>query len=94
MDCSYSELVEKIQGDKSIGKDVLIELSEEIIDYSAKIIEMQDAIKKMQTNQNYLRSGINNTMKHLELKTPLSIKIDKGIIVISDSTVTIETNVL
>lgn len=94
MDCSYSGLVEKIQGDKSIGKEVLIELSKEIIDYESKIFELQDTLKKMQLNQKNLRAGIDNAMKHLQIKTLLAIKIDEGIIVISDVAVTIERNVL
>jgi|JI7StandDraft_1071085.scaffolds.fasta_scaffold702855_1 5'-3' exonuclease len=94
MDCSYSGLVKKIQGDKSIGKEILIELSEEIIDYEKRIFEMQDNLKKMQSNQKNLRAGIDNAMKHLQIKTPLSIKIDNGIIVISDVSVTLQSNVL
>jgi hypothetical protein len=55
---------------------------------------MQDNLKKMQSNQKNLRAGIDNAMKHLQIKTPLSIKIDNGIIVISDVSVTLQSNVL
>ena len=94
MDCSYSGLVNLIQHDKGIGKEILIELSLEFIHCQKRIIELQDKLKDMQSNQKNVRVGIDNAMDHLQIKSPLAIKINEAIIVITDVAVTIEKNVL
>lgn len=94
MDYSYSSLVDRIQEDTVIGKDVLIELSNKIIDKQNEIFKIEDDLKKLKTEQKMLRAGIDNTMKHLKYKSPLAIKFHDVLIVISDVAVTVERNVI
>jgi hypothetical protein len=94
MDYSYSGLIDRIQGDAIIGKDVLVELSNRIIDKQDEIFKMEDALKKLQLEQKMLRAGIDNAMKHLKYTSPLAIKYNDVLIVISDISVTLERNVI
>lgn len=94
MDYSYSGITEKLQGDKEEGRKFLIGLSHQYVFYKEKIERQMELLKELETKKNLLRAGINNAMQHLKLEKPLAIILNKELIVISESDVTFETNVL
>ena len=93
-DLSFSGLVNIIQRDKEKGKKVMIELSERFIDAKKEVGKLELMLQKAKCDQVTLQNAVVNVLKHLELQTPLAIKLDKSIIVITDISITIETNVL
>ena len=93
-DLSFSGLVNIIQRDKEKGKQVMIELSERFIDAKKEVGKLELMLQKAKCDQETLSNAVANVLKHLELQTPLAIKLDKSIIVITDISITIETNVL
>jgi hypothetical protein len=94
MDFSYSGITERLQGDKAEGKKLLIALSQEYVDYKERIAAQEQILMNMRANKGGIKIGIDNILKHLQLKTPLAITLDKEIIVITSEDVTFETNVL
>ena len=93
-DLSFSGLVNIIQRDKEKGKKVMIELSERFIDAKKEVGKLELMLQKAKSDQATLSNAVANVLKHLQLQTPLTIKLDKSIIVITDISITIETNVL
>lgn len=88
IDCSYSGIVDKIQGDNDKGKEFLIELSTAIIAGEDKIDAVKKQLKELETNQKTLRAGIDNVIKHLKLKSNLTIMDGDSMIIITDDFVT------
>lgn len=81
MDTSYSGITGKIQHDKTIGKEVITELALEYITNKEKIVQLESELKKLSGWNNSVRHGVDMALKHLEMKLPLAVKIDDGIIV-------------
>lgn len=94
MDLSYSALVDKIQGNISVGKDFIISISSDYIDIKSKIAEAERNLHLLNNEKRELKSGVNHIMKHLNLERPLAIVVNDGIIVVSDADITLESNVL
>lgn len=97
-DLSFSGIVNEIDGDEQTCKDFIIEAYYQI-EKQRKIVE--EIKRNLHNEESYLRSlenSIDLAMKHLSLQKPLAIIIDKGtyneLLVISDSAVTLEKNVL
>ena len=93
-DLSYSGLSGLIDGDIKKGREALIELSNEYIVKKAEIADRERKLAILKQDHDAIYGGIQKVMKHLELSYPLAIKIDAGIIVISEKAITLETNVL
>lgn len=93
-DLSYSGLTDLIQGDKEKGRKALIELTNDYIETKADIEAKEKKLSTLKQDNDAIYGGIQKVMKHLKLQYPLAIKVDAGIIVISEKAVSIETNVL
>jgi hypothetical protein len=97
-DLSFSGIVNEIDGDENTCKDFIIEVYYQI-EKQRKIV---DEIKRnLHNEESYLRSlenSIDLAMKHLHWQKPLALIINKGtyneLLVISNSAVTLEKNVL
>lgn len=93
-DLSYSGLVAKIQNDKNIGREILIDIVKEFEAKMQHRKELEKRLKDTETDIANLVSASSSVFKHLELKTPLAIIIPEGIAVISNVSISIERNVL
>ena len=97
-DLSFSGIVNEIDGDEKTCKDFIIEAYYQI-ERQRKIVE--ELKRNLHNEESHLRSlenSIDLAMKHLNWKKPLALIIDKGtyneLLVITDSAVTLEKNVL
>lgn len=93
-DLSYSGLVAKIQNDKNVGREILIDIVTEFESKMQQRKELELQLKKTETDIANLVSASSSIFKHLELKMPLAIIIPEGIAVISNTSMSIERNVL
>ena len=93
-DLSFSGLSNLIQGDTKIGKDAMIELSKRYISMKDEILAAEKKLQNLKNEHATLYGGVGRIMEHLKISFPLAIIIDKGLIVISEKTISVETNVL
>lgn len=93
-DLSYSGLVELIQGNVGEGRLAIIELSERYISAKNEIALADKKLKLLKQDADQIYGGIEKILKHLSITLPLAVKVDKGIIVITNNGITVETNVI
>lgn len=93
-DLSYSGLTDLIQGNVGDGRLAIIELSERYIFTKKEIEDKESKLNILKQDADSLYGGVHKILKHLKISLPLAVKIEKGIIVISDKAITIETNVI
>ncbi len=94
LDLSYSGISGLLQGDKEKGKNFLIRVCNDYIQAKKVLEEKQHELLILQQDVSETRAGIDRTLKHLKINTPLALIIEESLIVISDKDVTIEKNVL
>jgi hypothetical protein len=94
IDLSFSGLSDTINGDKQVGKELLIKIACDYFKYTSRLNELEKELTQIKNQLGYTRGGINNAMQHLKLSKPLAIVTDNGLIVISEIDVTLEKNVL
>lgn len=71
---TFSEIVDKIQGDKRKGAELLIFLSREQIKAKKEVDKLEIAMNKAQNSYQSTVVGIERIFKHLKLKTPFLVK--------------------
>ncbi len=72
-DYSYSGLVSLLQGDKELGKKILVELAKEIEENKVILANIEKQRSQILSKQVVLTGGLVNTMRHLELNFPLTV---------------------
>lgn len=93
-DLSFSGIVSKLQGDKELGKKMLIEIALKAEKNKEEKASLQTKLQKCITESGILGAGVKNIMNHLELASPLTIIGDNEVIVITNGDIKIEKNVL
>ena len=93
-DLSYSVLVDAIQNDRAIGRELLIKIARERDALLRKKNELELSLSDVNLRLKELKSGSEHIVEHLHIETPFAIKVDEGIIVCSPIDITIERNVL
>ena len=97
-DLSFSGIVSQIDGDETEGKDFIIETFYEIEKQKKVVDQIKRSLQNEESHLIRLENSIDLAMRHLNWKKPLALIIDKTtskeLLVISDSTITLEKNVL
>lgn len=90
----FKEIAEHVNGDQDKGKDLMLCL---LANEKACAQVCKDLLQKMDeaaAAQETYKTAIERVMTHLELKKPLAVKVVGGIWVISETSITFETNVI
>lgn len=93
-DLSYSKIVDIVQHEISIGGDILVEIALEKEDIDKQILDAEIKLQSLKTRELQLRKASLLVLKHLNRKTPLAVKRQDFIVVVSDSNISIEENVI
>ena len=97
-DLSFSGIVNIIDTDEKIGKEFIIEVYNEIQKQKKIVEELERELHNEQSHLKRLEESINMTFNHLGWRKPMAFIIDKEesneIIVVSDSNITLEKNIL
>lgn len=94
LDVSYSGVSDLIEGDKETGRKFLVRACKEYLATKKEIEDREHQLRVLNSDLSDTRTGIDNALRHLKIEKPLAIKVEEGIVVISDKAVTLETNVL
>ena len=97
-DLSFSGIVNEIDGDENTCKDFIIEAYYQIEKQRKIVDEIKRNLHNEESHLRSLENSIDLAMKHLRWQKPLALIINKEtyneLLVISDSAVTLEKNVL
>jgi hypothetical protein len=93
-DLSFSKIVDLIQHDNKKGADMLVQIATEKEKIDKLFLEAEIRVQQIKTRQLELRKGALGVLKHLKRETPLAVKCNDFIVVVSDTDITIERNVL
>jgi len=96
-DLSFSGIVGIIDGDKKTAKEYLVENFFKIHDQRKVVEELKSKLYKEETYLRNLENSIDLVFKHMMFKKPMALIVGddaKEIIVISESNITLEKNVL
>jgi len=93
-DLSFSNIVGLVNHDHNTAKELLIQIAreKEVVDNNLQDLEIK--LQQLTTRQLQLKKGALLVLKHLKKETPLAVKEDEFIVVVSDSNISIERNVL
>lgn len=95
---SFSGVVNEIQGDENVAKEVLLFAFEKVQKQKKLIAEWEKDLEIAKSNLSRIEGITDLVFDHMKFTKPMAIVIDKGafkeILVISDSAVTLEKNVL
>jgi hypothetical protein len=94
LDLSIENISELVAGDKSKGKELIEQLSNEYFKYKEEIQAKSQELEKLNNYIVKLRIGISRVMGHLHIDTPLAIIESNSLIVITTKDITRETNIL
>ncbi len=92
-DLSYSGIVDKIQGDKYVAKQMLINIACDLEIAKSKKSLIEDALKKTNDTIDYLQIGVERILNHINIEKTTIITKDSVITITSDN-VNIERNLL
>lgn len=93
-DLSFSGIVSRLQGDKELGKKMLIEIALEAEKNKEEKAILQKKLQKCINESGIYGAGVKNIMNHLKLESPLTIIGDNEVIVITNGEIKIEKNVI
>lgn len=93
-DLSYSAIVDKIDGNKDVGKELLVELLDVYFKRLNKVDELESKLRPIMTDISLIKSSVKYILDHLKLETPLNIVLDDKIIKITDNEILVETNII
>jgi hypothetical protein len=97
-DLSFSGIVNEIDGDENTCKDFIIEAYYEIEKQRKIVDEIKSNLRNEENHLRSLEKSIDLAMEHLHWQKPLALIINKEtyneLLVITDSAVTLEKNVL
>jgi len=95
---SFSGVVNEIQGDENVAKEVLLFAFEKVQKQKKLIAEWEKDLEIAKSNLSRIEGITDLVFNHMKFTKPMALVIDKGtfkeILVISDSAVTLEKNVL
>ena len=95
---SFSGVVNEIQGDENVAKEVLLFAFEKVQKQKKLITEWERDLEIAKSNLSRIEGITDLVFNHMKFTKPMALVIDKGtfkeILVISDSAVTLEKNVL
>lgn len=95
---SFSGVVNEIQGDENVAKEVLLFAFEKVQKQKKLIAEWERDLEIAKSNLSRIEGITDLVFKHMKFTKPMALVIYKGafkeILVISDSAVTLEKNVL
>jgi len=93
-DLSWSKIVDLIQHENIKGADMLIEIATEKEQIDKDLLDAEIKLQGIKTRQLQLKKGALLILKHLKREPPLAVKRKDFIVVVSDTNITIERNVL
>ncbi len=93
-DYSYSGLVDVIQGDTEIAGDVLFDLACQLQCINNEIDTLEKNLQSLKTTKADILQASKRVLKHIQKEAPLSVVREKSIIIINDSDMKFETNVI
>lgn len=95
---SFSGVVNEIQGDENVAKEVLLFAFEKVQKQKKLIAEWERDLEIAKSNLSRIEGITDLVFQHMKFTKPMALIVDKGtfkeILVISDSAVTLEKNVL
>lgn len=91
-DLSYSNLVEIIQNDEKIGGEVLHYLANGLLETRREIAEIEKRLISLRNRQDSLLSASRKVVRHLDRDSPLYVKCEDCIIVVTANDLVIENN--
>ena len=91
---SFSEIVDHVQSDKQVGKELLISLITAYNDCGAEIKDLEDKLSNAKSSQGCYYSGVQRTITHLQLRMPLGVSFDNGLFVVTENGITFEANII
>lgn len=93
-DLSYSNIIGLVNHCPDTAKELLIQIAKEkeVVDNNLQSLEVQ--LQELTTRHSQLKKGSLLVLKHLKKETPLAVRGDELIVVVSDSNISIERNVL
>ena len=75
---NYSEIVNKVQGDKKKAKKLMIELIQEYDELEDIINEKRIELKNLQHKQDSFEANLHHIIKHIKLDYPVIINDTKN----------------
>ena len=93
-DLSFSGVVNQIDGDKDLGKQLLIEIAKEKNDALIRYAQMERDMKNLRTEIRMYQTGALNVCRHLSLELPLNVIGDNLLVVIKEEEIIIDQNVI
>jgi DNA-binding protein H-NS len=94
LDLSLPSLSEVIQKNESVASDLVSEIANGLEEIKSQINEYETHLESLRWRKKELTIGCINIAKHLEKTLPLAVSREKSIIIISESDVKIERNVI
>ena len=93
---SFSDVVNRVQGDAKEGSCLLIDLAQEKEALVKQILELEDNLGRLNGRLSSVKEAAKNTLKHLNKKMPLAVLRNDFIVVVTDTkdVISIERNVL
>ena len=95
---SFSGVVNEIQGDENVAKEVLLFAFEKVQKQKKLIAEWERDLEIAKSNLSRIEGITDLVFQHMKFTKPMALIVDKEtykeILVISDSAVTLEKNVL
>ena len=93
-DLSFSGLVKLIDGNKEIGKEVLVQIANSHEELLTKERKLKAELSAINTEIELLKSGAENVLRHLKILTPMAVILEDKIIIIYENDIKIEKNVI
>ena len=93
-DLSFSGLVKLIDGSKEIGKEVLVQIANSHEELLTKERKLKSELSAINTEIELLKSGAENVLRHLKIRTPMAVILEDKIIIIYENDIKIEKNVI
>ena len=93
-DLSYSKIVDIIQHEVSIAGDFLVKIAIEKEEIDKNILDAEAKLQSLKTRELQLRKASLLVLNHIDRKPPLAVKRQDFIVVVSDTNISIEENVI
>ena len=93
-DLSYSNIVNLIQHEDSLGADVLNSIACEMEENKQIIEKCEKDLTSAKSRERTLISGAQRVLQHLKKEAPLAVKRQGYIVVVTENGISIERNVI